>query len=65
LNPVQIDIPVVLFYDIVQVLAASASDPTETSSIYGSDSFRISSTLIDIDYSWPSIVSDGLVQKLL
>jgi hypothetical protein len=51
LNPVQIDIPVVLFYDIVQVLAASASDPTETSSIYGSDSFRISSTLIDIDYS--------------
>jgi hypothetical protein len=48
LSPVQMDIPVVLLNDIVQILTASASDSTETPSIYCSDCFIISSTLIDV-----------------
>ena len=55
----------VLLYDIVQILTASASDSAETSSIYRSDSFRICSALIDVDYSGSSVVSDGLIEKLL
>ena len=60
-----LDIAMVLLYDIVQILTASASDPTETSSIYRSDSCRIGSALIDVDYSWSSVVSDCLIEKLL
>jgi hypothetical protein len=56
---------VVLLHDIVQILAISASDSAETSSIYRSDSFRICSALIDVDYSRPSVVTNGLIEKLL
>jgi hypothetical protein len=56
---------VVLLNDIVQILAASASGSAETSSIYRSGSFRIGSAFIDVDYSWSSVVSDGLIEKIL
>jgi hypothetical protein len=59
------DIAMVLLYDIVQILTASASDSAETSSIYPSDSFRIRSAFIDVNYSWSSVISDSLIEKLL
>ena len=55
----------ILLYDIVQVLTASTFDAAETPCIYGSNCAWVRSAFIDVDYSWSSVVSDGLIEKLL